>query len=246
MTPEYEKLWDMYQTKDKKRDDLVISRIEGSINNDISVKYGVSSFPMIILLHPNDLYVKSIFQGQRTANEMHKWIESNTPRLQAEPNPKKQEPNPKKQEPNPKKQEPNPNKQAKPSPQVEKTNTTETELGKYDKNEIIKKANKTEVTDELEFLKREILDIKKGFEKFQEEFSNFTLSYNQSRNESTPKIKIKPVHTESALVAYLEHLSVFTIIFISGLIMVAIATCLTVVRVLKRKKIFQPINHEKV
>ncbi len=89
MAPEYDKLFDMFQGN---RDDVVIARIEGSINEDISNKYGVYSFPLVVLFKPNDLHVTAVFQGQRVASVMKAWVDDNAPQMKQE-QPKKQETN---------------------------------------------------------------------------------------------------------------------------------------------------------
>jgi hypothetical protein len=76
MAPEYDKLVELFKGS---RDDIVVARIEGSINEDISNKYGVYSFPLVVLFKPNDLHVQGVFQGQRVAPVMKAWVEANAP-----------------------------------------------------------------------------------------------------------------------------------------------------------------------
>lgn len=76
MAPEYDKLFEIYKDT---RKDLIIARLEGSINEEVSNKYGIYSFPMIVLYKPNDLHGQAVFQGNRVANSMKIWIDSNIP-----------------------------------------------------------------------------------------------------------------------------------------------------------------------
>lgn len=79
MSPEYDKLAEMYNVK---RDDIIIARLEGSINEDISVIYEIHSFPRIVMFYPGSVDIKSTFRGQRIAPVMDNWIEVNAPRLE--------------------------------------------------------------------------------------------------------------------------------------------------------------------
>jgi thiol-disulfide isomerase/thioredoxin len=85
MAPEYEKLFELV----KGREDLIIARIEGSINEEISSKYGIFSFPLVVLYKPNDLHVQAVFQEQRVATLMKSWIDTNAPPLVKPEEPKK-------------------------------------------------------------------------------------------------------------------------------------------------------------
>ena len=68
----------MYKTK---RDDIIIARIEASINEQISMRYGIYSFPMVVLFFPKDQHVHALFQGKRVADMFDMWIQANAPAL---------------------------------------------------------------------------------------------------------------------------------------------------------------------
>jgi thiol-disulfide isomerase/thioredoxin len=78
MAPEYEKLFDLINGN---REDIIVARIEGSINEEISAKYGIYSFPLLVLYKPNDLHAQAVFQEQRIAPLMKAWIDNNAPPL---------------------------------------------------------------------------------------------------------------------------------------------------------------------
>ncbi len=150
MSPEYEKLFDMYK---EKRSDIVIARLEASINEEISMKYGIYSFPMVVIFHPNDLHVKDLFQGRRVASVISEWIDKNSPMIE--------------------------NKML----EVKK----EMNFENLDQNMIIIKANKTEVTDEFEFIKREIITLKNRVEKLEKEIEGFKSLNNTLSTYEYPK-----------------------------------------------------------
>ena len=77
MSPEYEKLFDIYNNG--KRKDVVIARLEAGANEELARRYGISSFPMVLLFSPKKTDVTAIFRGRRVAFEMSAWIEHNAP-----------------------------------------------------------------------------------------------------------------------------------------------------------------------
>jgi hypothetical protein len=79
MAPEYEKLFDIYDSG--KRKDVVIARLEAGSNEFISRRYGISSFPMVLLFSPNKSDVTAVFRGRRVAFEMSAWIEHHAPAI---------------------------------------------------------------------------------------------------------------------------------------------------------------------
>jgi hypothetical protein len=79
MAPEYDLLHDNLQ---KNRDDVIVARLEGSINEDISMIYEVSSFPKIVVFKPNSVEIRANFIGKRTAEQMEKWIEKVAPKIE--------------------------------------------------------------------------------------------------------------------------------------------------------------------
>ena len=77
MAPEYEKLYEDYQKGGRK--DLVISRLEAGSNEEIARRYGIFSFPIVVIFNPNSSEIASIFQGRRTAEDMNLWIDRAAP-----------------------------------------------------------------------------------------------------------------------------------------------------------------------
>ena len=79
MAPEYEKVYEYY-TETVKRKDLVIARIEASDNDDISLRYGIFSFPRVVLFGPKDPRVKAVFDNKpRLLKFFTQWIDSEAP-----------------------------------------------------------------------------------------------------------------------------------------------------------------------
>jgi hypothetical protein len=78
MSPEYDKLFDNFI---EKRSDIVIGRLDADTppNTDISIRYGIYSFPVVVLFEPGSFHAKSVFQGERITRVMSKWVEINAP-----------------------------------------------------------------------------------------------------------------------------------------------------------------------
>ena len=71
MAEEYDKLYEMYKNG---RTDVLITKIECSINQKIAADYGIFSFPYIALFFPENKKIKAIFTAKRTAEKMNEWI----------------------------------------------------------------------------------------------------------------------------------------------------------------------------
>lgn len=78
LAPEYEKLYEVYQTK---RKDVLIGRIEGGANNAIIARYGIYSFPIVALFFPNEKKIMDVFRENRIAEVMDNWIERSAPKI---------------------------------------------------------------------------------------------------------------------------------------------------------------------
>ena len=72
MSPEYEKFYELYL---KKREDVLITKIECSINQKICTDYGVFAFPFIGLFFPGNTKIKSVFKYKRVLEDFDKWME---------------------------------------------------------------------------------------------------------------------------------------------------------------------------
>ncbi len=76
LAPEYDKLAEEYKNK---RKDVVISRLEGNDNDFTLRRYGIFRFPVIALFKRNSKHIYTIFQRERTFEEMDKWIYETCP-----------------------------------------------------------------------------------------------------------------------------------------------------------------------
>ena len=80
MAADYEKLYVHFKSL---RKDVLIARIEASDNDDISLRYGIFSFPRVVLFGPDDPRIKAVFDGKpRTLQFFSEWINSETPVIQ--------------------------------------------------------------------------------------------------------------------------------------------------------------------
>jgi len=168
MSPEYDKLVDIMK---EKRDDVLVARLEGSINEEIAMIYEIFSFPKIVLFNPGSVDIRSNFRGQRIAPIMTTWIDQNAPRLEKKSkyldNDKKE-----KQEIKEKELE---NRQSK--VEADKKRNSADKIKSYDLEDAVDSAKNKNITGELEFLKIEMLNMKNRIlnaEKDIEEFKNIT------------------------------------------------------------------------
>jgi thiol-disulfide isomerase/thioredoxin len=201
MAPEYDKLFEHYKDT---RQDLLVARLEGSINEDISYRYRIFSFPMVVLFHPKDKAIKSVFEQKRTMENMSAWIERIAPPLINEPK------------------------------MLGKSVINENNL---DENLIIVKADKPEVTDEIEFVKREILSLKNKIDTLEKEFmelKNITNNDKLDRDFDTNSFTV-PIP------------SLMEIIILVGCLIVLLASILTIKRIFfKRGSVTMESSHAKI
>jgi thiol-disulfide isomerase/thioredoxin len=71
MSPEYEKFYELYL---KKREDVVVAKIECSVNKKICMDYGVFAFPFVALFFPENKKMKSVFKYKRIVEDFDKWV----------------------------------------------------------------------------------------------------------------------------------------------------------------------------
>jgi hypothetical protein len=88
MAPEYEKFYELYA---KKREDVVVSKIECSINQKICMDYGIFSFPFIALFFPDSKKMKSVFKYRRIVDDFDKWVNLMAPKKNLKSFQKKEE-----------------------------------------------------------------------------------------------------------------------------------------------------------
>lgn len=74
LSPEYEKVIDELKSKNS---DIVVARLEGEDNNkSLLLKYGIDSFPQVVLFYPGDSDIGSILHSHdRNVRSIINWIE---------------------------------------------------------------------------------------------------------------------------------------------------------------------------
>ena len=82
MNPEYEKFYELYL---QKREDVLITKIECSINQKKCTDYGVFAFPFVGLFFPNNKKIKSVFKYRRELDDFDKWINLVAPKKNLKP-----------------------------------------------------------------------------------------------------------------------------------------------------------------
>jgi thioredoxin 1 len=71
MATEFDKL---YEQIEKKRDNILIRRLEGDSNEEITNAYDIHSFPKLVLYKPGSDKIYALYKGQRTAEEMMNFL----------------------------------------------------------------------------------------------------------------------------------------------------------------------------
>ena len=87
MSPEYEKFYELYL---KKRDDVLIKKIECTFNQKICMEYGVFAFPFVVLFFPGSKKMKSVFKYNRIASDFDKWVSLVAPKKNLKANSKEE------------------------------------------------------------------------------------------------------------------------------------------------------------
>lgn len=155
----------------EKREDVLIARLEGGMNEDITMIYEIFSFPKVVLFYPGSVDIRSNFRGQRIAPVMQAWIEQNAPRLEK----KLKYLDSEKQDKKEKEREKERSKDSEEHKNRKAVNKTKT----YDLEDAIDTAKNQNITGEIEFMKIEMLNMKNrivNLEKDIEEFKNYTRS----------------------------------------------------------------------
>lgn len=88
MAPEYEKFYQLYL---KKREDVIVAKIECSINQKICLDYGVFAYPFVALFFPGNTKMKSVFKYKRVMEDFDKWINIVAPKKNLKTNNKIEE-----------------------------------------------------------------------------------------------------------------------------------------------------------
>ena len=76
LSPVYDQLVDEYKDK---RKDIIISRIEGQENDFTLQRYGIFRFPVIALFKPKSKHIYTIYQRERSVEELSRWINETCP-----------------------------------------------------------------------------------------------------------------------------------------------------------------------
>jgi hypothetical protein len=157
MAPEYDLF---HENLLKSRDDVIVARLEGSINEDISMIYEIFSFPKIVLFEPNSPDIKANFSGKRVADVMEKWIEKVAPKIEKK----------------------------NPTQEVNKEDKLNKKEENLDKKIEENKNNKEKTTEEVEFIRRELDNMKNRFLNMEEELKNLK-NYFQKINKDLEEAK---------------------------------------------------------
>lgn len=75
MNAEWDKLADYYMGNDTKRSDVVIAKMDGSVERSISTRYGIASFPTIVFFKKGDLFPSARYLDMRSFEAFKNWIE---------------------------------------------------------------------------------------------------------------------------------------------------------------------------
>jgi thiol-disulfide isomerase/thioredoxin len=202
MAPEYEKIVDLL----KKRKDVIVARLDGGTHEDVVVKYGIYSFPVVVLFEPGSVNGIAVYQGERKVNLMSKWVEINAPPLD----------------------------EAKPSTNTTVTTKTASDSKVDINNEILTQVNKTDVTPELEFIKNEIVSLKSKIDSIEKEIltikdltKNITIT-NEEDSDSDIEKKVTPWFDD------IKMPSPFSIVVACSGISVLLALAITIKRIFSK------------
>lgn len=236
MAPEYEKLVDIIK---EKREDVIVARLDGTVNEDISIIYEIFSFPKVVLFYPGSVDIRSNFRGQRMSSVMLKWIEQNAPKIE-------------------KKLEylEEPKKETKDEIAIKVANKTKS----YDLEDAVNSAKN--VTGEVEFLKIEMLNMKNriiNLEKEIEELKNHTINeINLKKNHTNDTLnnlsqeelsmRLKMIKDKKKMGEGLfDKITAFDIILYLGILLFIIGAIVTIKKILfKKSKSVIANDHAKV
>lgn len=246
MAPEYDKLVDL--VKEKKRDDVVIARLEGSINEDISMIYEIFSFPRIVMFFPGSVDIRSNFRGQRVVQALFGWVEQNAQKIEKQ----------KLKMLESDEAQPKSAVKAALDDKIEKNLKSLNKTKAYDLEEAVGFGKNA--TGEIEFLKIEMLNMKNriiNLEKDIEELKNNTLSlvYDKVKNDkvildagenldlnssrSTQEdlaMKLKLVKEKKRMAeGFFDKISTFDIFVYFGIVLFLIALVITIKKILFKK-----------
>jgi hypothetical protein len=245
MSPEYEKLIDLIK---EDREDVIIARLEGSINEDISSTYEILSYPKVVLFYPRSHNIKKIFRENRTSSSLFNWIQLYAPKLE-----KKLEflDNSKNENKEQNKYKNNDEKI------INISNTTNTYDIKY---EALNPSNN--ITEEIDILKTEIMNMKIKIINFQQEIENLknhTLNLleiknndfnntfdNSSQDDILVRLK-KIIDKKKIIYGIFDKITIFDIFLYLGVIAIIIGAVLIFKKILsKRGKIKTTNDHAKI
>jgi len=239
----------------EKREDVLIARLEGGANEDITMIYEIFSFPKVVLFYPGSVDIRSSFRGQRIAQVMQAWIEQNAPKIEK----KLKYMDGEKQDKKEKEKE----KERSYDSEEQKSRKIFNKSKSYDLEDVVHNAKNQNITSELEFLKVEMLNMKNrivNFEKDIEEFKNYTQSLsitstkhdieiegNQADDEDVAN-KLKMIKQKKKKVeGFFDKITTFDLFIYGAIILFLIGTIIVVKRIMfKNTKSLLTSEHAKV
>jgi thiol-disulfide isomerase/thioredoxin len=75
MQPDWDRLAERYMGADPARRDIIIAKMDGGIEPDLSNRFGVNGFPSFLLFKKGEVFPSSRYNGERTVEHFTRWIE---------------------------------------------------------------------------------------------------------------------------------------------------------------------------
>jgi len=75
MNGEWDKLAEHYMVDDAKRKDVIIAKMDGSVEKAIATRYGITTFPAVVIFKKGEIFPTDRFNNQRTFEIFKSWIE---------------------------------------------------------------------------------------------------------------------------------------------------------------------------
>jgi len=257
MSPEYDKLVD---TMKEKRDDVLVARLEGGMNEDITMIYEIFSFPKVALFYPGSVDIRSSFRGQRVAPVMQAWIEQNAPRVEKK---LKYLENENKQDK--KDKERGKVKERSKDAEVPINRRSINKTKAYDLEDAIDTAKDQNITGELENLKIEMLNMKNriiNLDKDFEDFKNYTRNlsitsakpdyrveaeHGENKDDIANKLKMIKDKKKKKVEGFFDNITSFDLILYGAIICFLVGTVITIKKIVfKKSKGLLTNDHEKV
>jgi thiol-disulfide isomerase/thioredoxin len=75
-SPVYDKF---FKKMKKKRKDFIVARIDAEENIEISLEYGIRSYPKVVIFYPGSIELKAYFTYPRTLEKLFDWVDEHAP-----------------------------------------------------------------------------------------------------------------------------------------------------------------------